>query len=345
VAGFVGIRRVRGRWTAIAIGWLIAVGAGGATLAIASGIGDPSWPVIAGVLGAGVALVVAAVPRRVPFEVARGSITVREQALAISRVELAPWLYAGSGAAIGTVAIMRGEHGRLRIGGLHHDGDGYPLTARGETAVDLEIRAGELEAILGELGFVRGPRGPVIVRLGRNRQTLGFFLANYMVPMFAMMAIAVVCISVLGALGVFDASADARVGETAMAGVLAALGLGFAVWVLVQFRRRARIGCLVRCEDREMVLVRPGGRELARVAWSSVRVERLTLRVRKTLSSQPQLVVHLGPLTRLRIGIQDTRYLWRERTGKTLLPPRWLVGAADWEHLLEALRTHGVQSQ
>lgn len=333
VAALIGTRRVRAGWFVAAVGWLVVVGGGGTLIVQAQG------PALAGVIGASLLTVAAMVPRRVALEVTREMLRLGGRERAIARVELAPWLFAGAGIAIGTVAILHGDRGRVRIGGLNHDGEGYPLAARGETSVDVEVRAAELDAILGELGFQRGPRGPALVLLARNPSTVGHALRFHVLPIMGFMSIVMAGGLALGGSGLGQQLGRTQAGQLAMGFVGVAVAIGFVVWQLLRFRRGQRPARELHCQDLGLVLARAGGRVLVRTGWSEVRAEPRKQQVR-ALSWMPVLVLHLGR-KRLRLGVRDTRLLWRDRTATTLFEPTWLVSAAHWEQLVDALRTRG----
>src|SRR5262245_50852042 len=157
--------------------WMVA----GAALAIALAIttrGDAPWGWILGAAVGGylIGTIAAIIPQQVTLAVAPGEVTPswrRGVRVGDSPVEIGSWVVAGIDASIGVVAYVRGDGGRLRIGGEQHTGDGYALTGPPSRSVDCHVPAADFDRLVAALGVSRGEAGPTVVPLVRSSQTAG----------------------------------------------------------------------------------------------------------------------------------------------------------------------------
>lgn len=334
---FTARRSYRPRAMLAGLGFLVACGVLAAVLALEGQAEIAPYVAGAGVLGYFVATIVAMIPQQVSLELAGRTLAPSWRGpLEVERVEVGPWVLAGIDAATGLAVTLRGRGGTLRIGGERHAGEGYRLGAP-TRSVDCHLPPSAFDDLVGALGVVRGEPGPLAVPLVRSSQSFGGVVRT--------MAPWLVTITVIGTLGVVAgntqlvATFDGQLVLAAICGGIALAGMG---WMVVRGRRVRMPELELRDEPDALVIDDLRG-HAARIAWPEITVERLTHTVTSRIGSyaMPVLVLGLPGRKPLRLGAWDTQLAWPGQSAKTWRGPAWIVGAAKWPALLDALRRHG----
>ncbi|MBL9015164.1 MAG: hypothetical protein JNL83_13355 [Myxococcales bacterium] len=302
------------------------------------------WLVAPGVVGFLVASILSTLPRRVQVALDGHQLIAswRKQPLAVERVTVGRWVLGGVDTACGLAVHLTGPGGRVVIGALDHDGEGYRLDAPPVRATDVDIAAADLDTLLGALGIVRDRApGPLVVELTRSSQTAGGAL-GMMAPWFATIAIVAAFGLTIGLTGIADRIQRAPGGPLVLGGVTLAM---VVVGLVVTFRRHGRVRLpelALQVTPEALVLVRPGGEEVARAAWSDVSAEprQHVMHSRYGRYVIPVLLLSIGG-NRLAIGAWHHGLAWpfeapRHRS------PRHLAGAPWWPRLVEALHARGA---
>jgi len=326
------------------LAWLVAGGAGGIALAVAThGDGPWGWAIGAAVVGYLIATVAAIVPQQVRLEVAPGEVLPSwRRGVRNAEVALGPWVVAGVDASMGVVAHVRGDGGRLRIGGEQHAGDGYALTGAPARTVDCHLAAADFDALLAALGVRRGATGPLVIPLVRSTQTAGGVL-RMMSPWLATMAVAGGFGLVVATLG--ESLTESPSGQLVIGGVTAAIVVGGLALTIVRSMRVRRPERELRVEAADLVVANVGGGELARAGWGSVTAEPRVYRVGSGAGrfAMPALELTVGDM-RLRVAAWDHRLAWPDGTPRVRRGPRWLVGSPQWPRLVAVLQERGTLS-
>jgi len=334
VPSFAARRSYRPRVLLAGVGFLLACGAAAASLALHDHGDLAPYVAGAGALAYLVTSVVAMVPHSVPLELAGKRLTSWAGEIEIASVELASWVIAGVDAQTGVAVRVRGNGGGLWIGGEGHDGEGYTLRARPTRTVDCQLAKPDFDRLLAALGIEKGPPGPLVVPLVRNRQTVAGTLRAMVPLLIAMPVVSIVGVLVsTTTLGVWAETESGQLGLAIITVSLAVLAVG---WMIVRGRRVRMPERELRFDDDALVVAK--GSETTRTAWPDVTIEKLRYQVTSRTGTFAMPVLVLGTL---RLGAWDTALDWPGDAGKTWRGPTWLVGAVKWPKLLAALQRHG----
>ncbi len=296
------------------------------------------WVVGVGALGFFIASLYAMVPAQVAIAIDGKIVTPSwRRAITAERIAVGNWVLPGIGAATGLAVTIRGPGGTLRIGGEAHDGEGYTLGAPTRT-IDCQLPKQDFEDLLAALGIARGPSGPLAVPLLRSTQSFGGIVRG-MAPWLVTITVIGAFNLVVGAWGeAVLASPDGQLVIGAICGGVAIFGIG---WMIVRGRRIRTPELELREEPDALVLhdMRGGS---SRADWKAIAIEKLIHSVssRAGTFSMPVLVLTM-PDRKLRLGAWDTQLAWPGQPAKTWRAPTWIVGAAKWPKLLDALKRHG----
>jgi hypothetical protein len=296
----------------------------------------------AGVLGYFVATIVAMIPQPVTLEIEGTTIRPswrpefkREQ------VVLSSLIAPGVDAAMGVAVEIRGRGGRIRIGGERHDGEGYEITGKPIRSVECQLPKEAFDDLLAAVGVERGPPGPLVVPLIRSTQSFVGIVRGMAPWLFTVTLLGVFGI-VLGNTGWGDRlikSDDGQIVILIVCGALVIVGVGA---MIIRGRRIRRPEFELRFERDALIVVETRRHNKpVRVPWEAVTIEKLAYSVssRYGAFSMPLLVIGT-PERKLRLGAWDTGLAWPGDPAKTWRAPHWLVGAAKWPKLVDALKRH-----
>lgn len=342
VPTFTARRSYRPRVAYAGVGFMLAC------ILIAVGLGASGETQIAPYIGGAgavayfVATIVAMIPQQVSLEIKGRAIRPSwSPEFEREHVTLSILVAPGLDAAMGLAVEIRGAGGKVRIGGERHDGEGYRVTGKPVRSVECALPRDTFDELLAAVGVERGPPGPLAIPLIRSTQSLGGLLRG--------MAPWLITISLLGVFGIVlgnttwgEELMKSEGGQLVIAvvcGGIAVIGIG---GMIVRGRRVRRPALELRF-DKEALIVADTRRETeARVPWADIAIEKLTYNVssRYGAFSVPLLVLVM-PQKKLRLGAWDTGLAWPGEPSKTWRGPHWLVGAAKWPKLLDALKRHG----
>jgi hypothetical protein len=338
VPTFAARRSYRPRWTVFGLAFVLAGGACAAALAvtteahsIAAGVG------IAGAVGYLVATIASMIPQRVSLVVEGSTLTPSwRRAVSVEAARLGTWVIGGIDVATGLVLHVGG----LRIGGDKHDGEGYAVTGPPARAVDCHLERGEFEALLAAVGIRKGPPGPLVVPLVRSAQSLRAMVSG-MAPWLVTIAVMSVIGVILNSTDAGRALAESREGQLGLAIGTSAAALACVAFMILRARRVRAPELVLRADPDALVLVR--GANESRTPWPAITTQRLRYSQSSRVGTytMPILVLALGEGGKaLRLGAWDAGLAWPGQPAKAWRGPQWLVGAAHWPRLLDALARH-----
>lgn len=339
VTRFAARRSYRSSAIVFGVGFLLVCGLGAVALALQQGTDFAPYVLGLGAVGYFIATIVAMIPQQISLELEGTRLTSWRGPIEIARTELGSWVVPGIDAATGLAIRVCGEGGSLRIGGEKHDGEGYVLTGPPARSVDCHLAKADFDQLAAALGIQRGEAGPLVVPLVRSSQSLSG-VVRMMAPWLLTITILGVGGAVLGNTVVGEQVLQSANGQLAIAlvsGGLAVVGIG----VMFARGRRVRLPELeLRFDDDALIIAR--GEAVTRAAWSTLTVEKLRYSVssRAGTYTMPVLSLRSGDARPLRIGAWDTTLAWTDEPAKTWRGPTWIVGAAKWPKLLDALRRH-----
>lgn len=327
------------------LGFLVACGAIAAVVALNGS--EEIAPYIAGAGGLGyfVSTIAAMIPQTVTLEVTGKTLAMSwRRPIEVERVEVGPWVVAGIDAASGLAVTVRGRGGALRIGGEKHAGEGYELGLP-TRSVDCHLPQDAFDELVALLGVTKGEPGPLIVPLVRSSQSFAG-VVRQMWPWLA-------TIGLLGIMGIVVgntawgervlATPEGQLGSAVISGGLALVGIA---WMVLR-GRRVRTPELELCEEDDALVIRERARGSRngqqRVGWKDISIEKQTHSVSSRVGtySMPVLILTVPDRKPLRLGAWDTQLAWPGHPAKTWRAPSWIVGAAQWPKLLDALKRHG----
>jgi hypothetical protein len=346
VRTFEGKRQRRPRVMAAA--GLLALGVVAAVAVVTLGSADHGarvlpWLVIGGMLGAYALMMIAMIPRRASITVDGREVRAswRARPLRVESIDVGRWVLGAIDTPTGALLVLRGDGGRLRVGGSHHDGAGYARDARAR-GVDFAIDAAAFDELAALLGVARGDPDELAVELVRSSQSAGGLFAT-MAPWIVTLLVLSAGGVALGLTGAGDWIMRQPHGVAILGGATTAIAiLGIAITTIRSMRAKAP-SLIVRGTGAGLALVRAGGDELARAPWSAVRAEprRHVTHGRGGPFTAAALVLAIGDES-LAIGAYDAGDGWPDETPRIRRAPRWLAGGAQWSRLIAELRAHGA---
>ncbi|MBA2544207.1 MAG: hypothetical protein H0V17_31475 [Deltaproteobacteria bacterium] len=312
-----------------------------AVLATGEGASIAPYVAGAGALVYFIATIAAMIPQTVTFEIAGTTVTPSWRGpISGASIEVGSWVAPGVDASIGLAVYVRGAGGTLRIGLDGHDGEGYAMRGKPTRVVDCTLPKTEAADLLAAFGIERGPAGPLAIPLLRSTQSFGG-VARGMAPWL-------ISITLLGVFGIVVGNTEwgeqmlkSPHGQLVMVIVCGGLALAGVVMMIVRGRRVKTPELELRFDDDALRITDVRRGTATQVPWSSVTIEKLKYSVSSRMGtfSMPLMVLGLGDRT-LRIGAWDTGLAWPGAPASTWRAPHWLVGAAKWPKLVDALKRH-----
>lgn len=245
---------------------------------------------------------------------------VRATGVAVGR-----WVMAAIDAPIGAYLTAGG----LRIGARDHDGDGYPIAARPVRSIDLELRPDDLDALAAGLGVVRAPGGEFVIELVRSSQSAAGSV-RAIAPWLVTMAL----ISLAGVVLALTDLPPVTIGVVTAGGAL----IGLATTIVLASRIKRPGLAIVLAGD--VVAIRRGRDEVARVPWQAVRgaPRRYVVRMKHGTMDLPAIELAVGSeVIAFAAWDPDKELRWPDGTAKGRTP-QWIAGVPQWRRLIRELR-------
>lgn len=256
----------------------------------------------------------------------------------LAGAQLGPLRLPGVGVVSGSALHLHDGERAFRIGGTdHRPGPGVRLDAPVVEEVDASLPAAEFEALLALVwpaGGV-GRAAPVSLRcalLPNPSSARSVF--RMMAPWLGTMVLVGLVSSGLGALGLYDTMTGQYVG----AAVTVPMLIGGLVLTAVLGARRAP-QLEIEIDAHQVRLREPGsGATLAAAPRGALTVGRAVWRMNSRAGSHtyPCLALGVPGHEGVTFAVYDLRYAWRDG-GPRVSAPRYVVGAPDWNALVEAL--------
>jgi hypothetical protein len=296
--------------------------------------------IVLGLAGYGLLVYRAFRPRRTVLEVGAERLLVDEGrggSFPLSGAAFGLWRMAGVGVTAGTVLHLAGGEQVFRVAGRdHRPASAIPLEAPDVEQADAFLSAADFDALLAALpSWVLAARrdapatpGPLRIVLMPN-PAAGRNAFAMMLPWLGTIVLVSLVGGGLGSLGV---------DEAILLPVIVAIVVGGLVLTVVRSVRRAA-GLEIESADRELRVRDPKkGTVLASAPIPFIRSDRAMVRYtgRGASFEHPVLTLHLSASWQVSLGVYDARFRWRDAV-PYVSSPRWIVGAPDWNALLDLL--------